>query len=184
MRYNALFCLLLWATVAKATPLDTVIARPGTASFIQGKAIQLLEDKNGSLSFQEVQSASFQENQRQVANLNVSRSTFWLRFSVKNLTPFDSVLLRIPYPTLDSVTCFYLRGDGTYSASEIGQSIPFYRRRFRTQDILFQIPLPRDSSSVIYLKVKSKGPILVPVYVGTTASILFELGRDSMIFGI
>lgn len=184
MKYCVLVCLVLWVGASKAADFDTVPILNGKSTLVKGQGIGILEDKNNSLQFQQVRYMPFEVNKREIPNLDLSKSTFWVRFQVQNKTKNDTLLVRVPYPILDSVTFYYPIGAQKVDSSIAGGLTPLYRRRFRTQDFIFQLPVKPDSVATVFLKIRSNGPMLVPIFVGPPAVVFLNFARDDMIFGI
>src|SRR5258708_37987533 len=67
-----------------------------------GQHVSILEDPAYHLNINSVKVApGFVLSNIEVPNLQLSKSDFWLRFSIKNQTSEDHLLLSLDYPTLD-----------------------------------------------------------------------------------
>src|ERR1700722_17925041 len=106
MKCSIAYCVLILSFLFHA-PLfaqDTVIyTHPGEDIQI-GSKVQILEDKNSNLTIDQVlQSKDFKSMGQEVPNLQISSSSFWVKFYVNNVTN-ERQALELEYPTIDSVT--------------------------------------------------------------------------------
>lgn len=185
MKCYLLFYFLIISVISQASDIDTVKITEEGSNFISYNNIEIFEDKTGQLPFSKVQSAHFTLNKNEVPNLGLSASTFWLRFYLINKTSENKLLLRISHPTLDEVTIYVVENGKQVVQEEIGENTQFFKRKIKTQDIVFELPTnTKNNTETVYLKIKSKGPILVPLFIGTTLAILKDISRSDMIFGI
>lgn len=185
MKYYLLFYFLMAPIISQAFYVDTVEVTQGESSFISYNNIEIFEDNTGQLPFSKVRSAPFTLNKNEVPNLGLSASTFWLRFHLINKTSENKLLLRISHPTLDKVTMYVVENNKQIMQEEISQNTLFFKRKIKTQDIVFEFPAnAKNNIQTVYLKIKSKGPILVPLFVGTPFVIFKNISRNDLIFGI
>jgi len=165
---------------------DSIIMFSDTAgSIVVGKKISVLEDKTNSLTFQEIQASNkFIPSEHDVLNLGISRSSFWLKFQIKNTTARKDLLLELAYPILDEVELYSVTSDNKFSMEKIGDQQFFSKRKYSHQNFLFDLNIPKDSTGNYFIKINSSEQILVPLSVGTTMFFLKSLLAQDTIFGI
>ena len=122
MRSRLLFSLLFFVfTVGGAALAQPVITYSDPTSNIQiGDRVQLLQDSTHSLEFSDILKAQFYDNKQKVANLEMTPSTIWAKFTIRNNTSRNKLVLEFPYPTSDSVSFYGGLANGQYSVIHTG----------------------------------------------------------------
>lgn len=153
-------------------------------SIIIGQHVSILEDATGKLSFVAAKASSgFVQSQAQVPNLQLSRSVFWLKFTIKNESPVEQLLLNVDYPTLHECQFYYPEGK-SYNVETLGDKNPFSQRKYKHQNFIFDINIHKDSSSTFYLKVQSNEQMVLPLVIGTPQMIAESTLKRDMLWGI
>ena len=149
-----------------------------------GKNVSILEDPTKHLDFNAARKSSgFVQSLTQVPNLQLSTSVFWLRFTIRNESLDNQLLLSLEYPTLD-VCEFYYPVKGTYNTEKLSDNNLFNKRKYKHQDFLFDVNIPRDSTATFYLKVQSNEQMVLPLVLGTPQKIAeTKLTRD-LLWGV
>ncbi|MDB5134164.1 MAG: zraS 2 [Mucilaginibacter sp.] len=148
-------------------------------NIVIGQKVSILEDPTKHLDFPSVRKSSgFIQSHTQVPNLQLSTSVFWLRFTVKNESSENRLLLSLEYPTLD-VCEFYFPVNGIYKTEKLSDTNSFEQRKYKHQDFLFDVKIPKDSVTTFYLKVQSNEEMVLPLVLGTPQKIAeTKLTRD------
>src|SRR5579863_3490382 len=180
-----LFFLLLYLQVLFAA--QAVAQAPVVFSgqnIIIGKSVSILEDSKNSYDLQTVIKAGiFNPSKIETPNLQLSKSSFWLKFSIRNESSSDRLMLELEYPTL--TTCdFYYPENGHYLVQKLSDTVQFSERKYRHQNFLFDISLPKDSTATYYLRVKSSEEMVLPLIVGTPAHMAESLLTANIFWGI
>ena len=130
---------------------------------------RILKDPAGKLTIDEVVlspwAGRFRPQGGSGNNLGATRSAFWIRLDLK----FSGVcpgryLLEVPYPPLDELTAYLPDGEGGMRVVETGDSKPFSQRDVENHDFVFQLPAGIEGRHHIFLRVASRGTIIVPLY--------------------
>ncbi len=180
---TSLIVLLLGICTASAQ-LPADISR-GRSTLVKSHQVVYFEDSSGTMDFGQVRgSAHFQPIKGLVPNFGISPSTYWLRFSVHNLTGQSALLIRVRNPLLDEVTLFQLTPDGGYRQTLMGKQYPLETRKYKSQSLVFDAPVARGETDTFYLRIRNRLQTNVPIYVGTDETILGNLNRDDLIFGV
>jgi len=136
-------------------------------NIVIGQSVSILEDPSKRLDIQSVRgSTGFTQSLTQVPNLKLSESAFWIRFSIKNESSDDHLLLSLEYPTLD-VCEFYYPVNGAYNSEKLSDKNNFSQRKYKHQDFMFDVTIPKDSTATFYLKVQSNEEMVLPLVLGT-----------------
>jgi len=148
-------------------------------NIVIGQKVSILEDPTKRLDFLSVRKSSgFIQSLTEVPNLQLSPSAFWLRFTVKNESAENQLLLSLEYPTLD-VCEFYYPVNGGYNAEKLSDTNSFNKRKYKHQDFLFDVKIPKDSVATFYLKVQSNEQMVLPLVLGTPQKVAeTKLTRD------
>jgi len=153
-------------------------------NIIIGKNVSILEDSKGSYDLQTARkSAAFVPSSIETPNLQLSRSAFWLRFSIHNTSSSDRLMLLLEYPTL-TICDFYYPENGRYQVQKLSDTLSFGQRKYRHQNFLFDISLPKDSTATYYLRVKSSEQMVLPLILGTPAHVAEYLLTANILWGI
>jgi hypothetical protein len=177
-----LFLGLLAFLTVKATAQSPVVF--SGQNIVIGKSVSILEDSKGSLDLQTVsKSGNFVPSASETPNLQLSKSAYWLRFSIRNKSSSDRLMLALEYPTLTGCD-FYYPENGQYKVEKLSDTANFRKRKYQHQDFLFDFKLPKDSAATYYLRVKSSEEMVLPLIVGTPAHVGESLLRANILWGI
>ena len=170
-RYRLIFCFVVVFPLLslKLIASDTLHIEKD-ADFIEiYKYISILEDSEDTFSINDIylnnDKYSFYLNQDPKLNFKYSRSTFWLRFSIKNDSPNRlNYILDITNPDLDYL-CFYeLLFDSVLRAIQTGELFDVDTREVLNRNFVFQLPLERGDIRTYFISVKNNGhPCSVPI---------------------
>jgi hypothetical protein len=167
---------------AKAAAQATVVF--SGQNIIIGKSVSILEDSKNIYDLQTVIKAhNFIPSAIETPNLQLSKSSFWLKFSIRNESPSDRLMLELDYPTL-TVCDFYYPENGHYLVQKLSDTAPFNQRKYQHQNFLFDARLSKDSTATYYLRVKSSEEMVLPLIVGTPAHVAESLLAANILWGI
>lgn len=152
------------------------------ANLVIGNHVSILEDPSNILSIKEaVDSDAFVPSEVPIPNFQLSKSDFWIRFSVKNQSDQEEILLALEYPMLS--TCeFYSMADG--HVQKLSYDEAFSKRKYKHQNFIFDINLAKGATSVYYLRVKSSEQIVLPLILGSAKTMAEKLVTNDLAWGI
>jgi len=175
--------LLLQIFFSVKTFSQTAVVFKGD-NLIIGNHVSILEDTLNHLSFQAASIASsYIPSKSEVPNLNLSNSYFWLKFSVKNMSPENHLLLSIEYPTLDMCE-FYSSYNNKYQVQKLTDTVPFNNRKYKHQNFIFDIYLPQNATGTFYLRVGSREQMILPLILGTPQKIAESILTHDLVWGV
>jgi two-component system NtrC family sensor kinase len=152
-------------------------------NLVIGKDVTILEDTSNRLGIEDVRkSTRFVPSKSPVPNLQLSKSNFWLRFTIKNQSPTNQMLLSLDYPTLD-ICEFYYPVNGVYKEEKLSDRNDFDKRKYKHQDFIFDITSKPDSAETYYLKVQSGQEMVLPILLGTPQKIAESKLTNDMLWG-
>ncbi len=111
-------------------------------------------------------------------NLGISRSTFWIKFQVRNLSANNHLLLKILHPNIEYISFYKMQNNKIVLVEETGIAYPYNHRRHDNQYFLFDIKLNKDEKGTFLLRLKTTGQLQVPLWTGSYNSVMKSLKKD------
>lgn len=152
---------------------------------IIGEYLYLLEDKDGTLTFDEVQeSQDFVYKGSAIPNLATSESYFWLKVNISNPKGHKETVLNLEAPILDELSFYYKDDNGEYTKIDGGEQLDFADRKYKEESFIFDLDIANDEVKTYYFKVHSGEQILLPMSVGVKQLTLESQNNKRVLFGI
>jgi signal transduction histidine kinase len=147
-----------------------------------GNQVSILEDKTNQLSLKEIAASDdFETSEVPIPNLQLSRSDFWIKFSIRNESDQEKLILALEYPML-SICEFYSISDGKVHSLSYNDN--FSNRKYKNQNFLFDIDLPKGTTETYFLRVKSSEQMVLPLIIGTPKLMAERLSGNDLVWGI
>ncbi len=183
--YCFLFLILQFVFVhAQTKKSDVIIYSDTHSSLLIGGSVSILEDKLDEFTFKEVViSKNFVNSNQTVPDLGISRSAFWIKAKITNSTNNERLLFELANPTIDEVELYILL-NGKVSVQKMGEYQPFHFRNYDYPSYVFDLVIPSEETVDIYLKIKSKEQISVPLKLGSQIVIMNSLSEKDLLFGL
>ena len=178
-----LACLLLctascWLTPTRGRADDAALLLDSAA--LSGRDLapfsDVLEDPTGALTLAELRAAGnaarFQRSHPADLGFGLTRSAFWLRFTLRvsgqASLPF---LLELGNPALDDVQLYAPTDAGSHELHRTGDHLPFDRREVAHRTYLFSL-YQAPGPATYYLRVQSTSALSVPLRVWSAQRLL------------
>ena len=181
--------LCLWPDVTRAT--SAVNLTDEHDSYRLGLHAWILKDKEGDLGIAEVSSSGFSgrfiASDEQVPNFGYTRSTFWLKFTLKNKTGRDSRwILEIGYPHIDDIRLYTPLPTGHFLERKTGSTAPYFtsKKEMTSRHFLFSLDFRKDEEKTCYVRVSSKDSLNVPLTLWTPRAFQGKENREQFYLGI
>ncbi|MBI1221953.1 MAG: GHKL domain-containing protein [Bacteroidetes bacterium] len=174
-----IFSVLLGTQSLWAQQPEVTISKPDEVIQIKNNC-SFFELKEDTLNFQQVKKLPFAPVKHDVPNFGISTSTFWLKVEVKNETKLSDFVLQVSQPILDYVSFYYERGDSVINLT-LGEYKVFSDRWYYDPSYMLPFEMQNGSSSTIYLKVKAKENVQVPMSIGSRQAML-ELAKKKDVY--
>lgn len=175
-------CLLLCIQAFGAEP---VVYSGTEAISSMGHAIEVLEDPENNLSFEQVrQSNQFKPTEQDVPNLQITTSTHWARFTIKNQSEAEDLLLNLAYPIIDTAWLYTPTANGNYEIIKLGESVRFDERKFDHQNFIYDLNIEPGTEKTYYLRLKSGEQIMLPISLGKPQDIFQSLSSFDLYNGL
>ncbi|MES9898774.1 MAG: 7TM diverse intracellular signaling domain-containing protein [Sedimenticola sp.] len=146
------------------------IVLDGRTNHIVGMHMDVLEDKNTTLSINAVTSAEHSGNfhpfRKQFANWGFTTSAYWYRTVIVN--PSDEpqdLILEQTTSWIDSIK-LYTSGSESgqeFSVVHVGDRLPFNQRPIKHHDFLLPITVEAGESLPIYIRIESRAAVITPL---------------------
>ena len=181
------------ATIGVARAESSLNVAHGLGGVPLGKRLQLLEDKSGKLTFDEVRASDvalrFRDSAVDAPSFGVTHSAYWIRLPVHNSSGTQRPwLLEVAYSQLDDVTIYVPGPDGNYRTRATGDFRPFNTRDIAFRTFVFSLRERAHSQSDYYLRVATSGAMNLPLVAWDSESFLahqpYDLGAAFFFYGI
>ncbi len=164
---------------------QTEYADPNLNQPINGNLLYLEDKANAFTLAQVVKSTNFKKVRSGVHNFGITNSAIWFKISVKNLTEYENLILQVNQPIIDQIDLFTRNPNtGKYTMVSMGEHNPFWLRKYKTPEYLFDVVVPKDSTVHFYLKVMCRENMQVPIFIGTRISTLNKSVMSNLASGI
>lgn len=186
--FISLICFFVLSNILIAgSPL--ILFSDTTVLSVIGNSIQILEDETNNLSVHQVfASKIFYPSTSQTPNLGVSNSSFWIKFELQNKSNYHNLLLELSAPLIDEATLYTYSPDSSFTVQKIDKSQSFFLRKYKHQNYIFDINVPKNQIRTFFMKIKSGKLIQLPITIGTPQltfeSIVFKDLLSGLYFGI
>ncbi len=179
-----LFCIVFKSTCVLSTPKPIIFTNT-TEPLRIGEYVSIFEDKNNTLSLNDVlKSVEFKQSTKDVPNLGVTKSCFWIKFSISNKSSSPNLLLEVAQPTISDISLYKLIKNNQYEEQNEGLFKSFYDRIYQNQNYLFNIDIPCGEIRTYYLKINSRDQVMLPIYIGSPKIIFESLTKKDLLFGL
>lgn len=149
-----------------------------------GKYLEIYTDKTNSLDINAVSKQTFSVPGENVPNLQITSHTHWVRFTVTNESDLREIMLEVEYPTIDDITLFALRPDGSYDSTRLGEFTSYHNRPVDHQNYIFPLYIAANTSRQYYLRVIAGEQVQLPMFIGTRDQVSEKNDYRDLIFGL
>lgn len=184
--FKKLFSVLFLMSLALITKSQTsIVFTPELSDQYIGRSVQIFSDASRNLSFAAVnnQPGLFSDHSQEVPNFGVSDANNWVKFSLKNQSGHEKLILNLAYPTIDNVDLYFVK-QGRIDSVHIAKTQAIKSRAYEHQYYLFDLPLKNGESGTVFLKLSSNKQILVPLTINTQTSIIPALTISDTLSGL
>ena len=123
------------------------------------------QDTTSTHSLQTVQQEEFTTAPEQIVSLGFTNSTVWVKVVLNTEALEDETVLMVTRPFLDSITVSYDLINKGHVEQSLGIMYPSTHNKLNHFLPTFEIPTRQLASPVLYLRVKSRWSMLIPITV-------------------
>ncbi|MDH5756153.1 MAG: sensor histidine kinase [Nitrospinota bacterium] len=191
MRIAFLLLLLLGVPIpAQATsPSPPVILSEDTDSYPLGAHMDILEDKGGALTFEDVTSpaylARFTPLGQEIPNLGISRSAFWLRVAIFNQSEIHQHMILQQFTSwIDQMDLYTVFGLGEVYSFHAGAEAPHGQRPIPGAHFLFPLDIRAGEEVVLFVRLVSDEPIQAPFTLWRPSALTVHIQGLNIYYGM
>jgi len=176
------YILIIFSMICtlNASAQDPVIFKG--ENLVIGNQVSILEDETNNLSLKEItDSDAFVKSKVPIPNLQLNHSDFWIKFSIRNESEQEELILALEYPML-SICEFYSISEG--KVNSLSYDKKFSLRKYKNQNFLFDINLAKGATETYYLRVKSSEQMVLPLIIGTPKLMSERLSGNDLVWGM
>lgn len=120
----------------------------------------------GEIDFETARLGDYHPFANDVPNLDIHKSSIWLRFKIQNRSHASALVLHIDNSTLDEAELFWFnKSTNDYDSILITKEQPLSERGKQTSEVLFRIDLEDTTPVEYFLRLDSDQPLILPVSV-------------------
>lgn len=179
---NRLLFLLLCLSLAFHAGSQTIVWDGSTGNVELGNKLKVLEDPAGSLSFEEVSSAAydnkFTPSDKTILNVGHTESVFWLKIPIDNRTD-SRPFLELMQACLPVCELYYKDENNQTVYIESGYKVPLPDKIVKDHFQVF--PLPTGKRDYYVRLVSNSGPIPVNLYSAKEFEI--KSNNEKLVYG-
>ncbi len=175
-----------WISPASAEPVRLA---PDLRHTAIGTRLEVLADDEGAWTIDNVIHPPLAERFARVTasrvNFGFTRAAYWLRLELDRPpgSPSDWYL-EIAYRGLDEVSLYVPGSDGQFSELDAGDHRPFTTRTVASRFPAFRLASLPDGTSTLFLRVRSSGPVVVPLDLWASDEFRQHLQTDHFELGV
>lgn len=148
---------------------STVNLTDKNKTVIIGKEVSYLEDKEGKLTIEQINSSDYQLKfiASDMATLNfgvMSESYYWVKINIKNTTTENEWVLELAFALFQNADWFMQNDNKIWQIYKDGYEIPEIERSMQNRYPAIRVFIPQNSFKTVYLKFKGNSlacPLMV-----------------------
>ncbi|MES2764888.1 MAG: 7TM diverse intracellular signaling domain-containing protein [Bacteroidota bacterium] len=188
-QFLKIFVFLLCCLPFKGAAQETAVLSDKAGKVVLGKHLEILEDKAGKLTIANVSSpensGKFLKSKEDVPGYGLTKSAFWVRFTVVNsLEESAEWLLELSYPVLDEAQLYTAQLDGSFKKVASGDKFPFSMRELKHRNIIFRLPLEKNTSNTYYMRLQTSGSVQIPLTLWSMQAFIAKDHEEQIVLGL
>ncbi len=190
-KYTLCFFLiqLFWFVPSIALCAPGIIIDENQKKISLGRNLEILEDRQGSLSFHDVikplQDKNFSLSQNEIPNYGFTESAYWIRFKLVNqLEKKQSVLIEQAYPHIDDIKLFILQNGKMTRSVHGGDMFPMQNNVIDYNNFITRVVLPPKSETTVYIRFQTESSMQLSINLWKPVALTEKVNREKFILGI
>ncbi|MFZ6655103.1 sensor histidine kinase [Undibacterium sp. TJN19] len=178
------FCIRALPVYATTLSLDGQ-----TGKFSLASQFQLLEDKGGQLTIQDILRPEIARQFKPLkGNLSASysKSAYWLRLDLQRASTSvgQQWLMEMTPVMLDDIRLYHSKVDGSMGMQQAGDRMAFSSLEIRHHFPVFLLNLPSTAPNVVYLRIQSTSSVFLRATLWTPQTFVEESNFISNMMGV
>jgi serine phosphatase RsbU (regulator of sigma subunit) len=158
---HLLLCLSLLFIQITIFAQQSVVLQDKNETVIIGREVSYLEDKNGKLTIEQINSPEYQAkfiiSDKPTLNFSpVSDSYYWIRLNIANKTTEKDWVLELASPFFE-FAYWYVQNQGSWQIQKDGFAIPEKDRPMYSRYPAISLNIIPNTMQTIYLKIRTSG---------------------------
>ncbi|MGL1891232.1 MAG: sensor domain-containing diguanylate cyclase [Spirochaetaceae bacterium] len=153
-----------------------------------GKFIEYYVDLTDELTiddFLEMNTVEFTRSEVDNLNFGFSQDVHWIKFNIKNSQITEQeILLEYQHPHMDNVDTFVVRNNKVVNLFHGGDFYAYDYREIDYQNLVYQIFIPPNSKSTIFMKFKTQGSMQIPIKLWYPIPFAEKINKEQLFLGI
>lgn len=181
-------CFVLPTFLFAKEPMPVLVQKEH-GNYELAKYMEILEDKEGKWTIEQLLSPSFehkfQSNESGVVNHGFTSSVYWIRMTFVNQDhPYKDWFLEVAYPMLDHIQFYLLDTDRLIYSQETGDNLPFKQRSVSHRNFIFNFPLSLQQVTTVYLRVQTQSSMQFPATLWSSVAFAEKINREQSALGL
>ena len=151
-----------------------------------GRFLYILEDPESKWTLADVSKEEldkkFTLSKQDIPSFGFTESTYWTRIKISNQSKKENWILEFGFPITSEIEVFLPTEKG-YETRTAGMIYPFNKREIPNRKFLFLIKLQTNTKTEIYLKVKNKATLQIPLKLWSYQKFYENDHNEQIIFG-
>ena len=150
-----------------------------------GSYIYTLIDKKSIYSYNDILfNNNFRLENKEIPVMDVTRGTVWAKFFIHNNTSDSIFYLDLQYSNISEVNLYRRFGNNLVLIDSTGNNIDIDTKSESNRDFIFKLSLNSRDTAELFLKIRSKHPILLPLFIKQESHINENINVENLIFGL
>lgn len=151
-----------------------------------GQYVYVFEDEQSNIPDSVIiqQNVFVREDKKIPVNPKISEGTLWLRFTIVNTLADSLFYLDLDYSNISELFLYRYINNKLNLLSHTGNSYNYYPRQTVKSGFAFPLKQAQGDTCVYYLKLNSKHPLLLPIFIRRGHELEELSGNENLIFGI
>jgi len=160
-----------------------------TNNKLLGKYIEVLEDKSGELTIEDILSVEMQKqfvpSEQEEPGFGFTSSAYWVKLTTNNSTDREiRWYLEIGYPLIDYIDLYIPDSSGRFTKKQTGDHLSFDSREVDYRNFIFHLTENPESQQTYYLRFKTSSSMNFPLNFWTQDTLLEKIAAEQIILGI
>ncbi len=166
-----------------------VVLQEDKQQYLLGLHLDILEDTDKKWTITEITSpeisSKFVPSRQEKPNFGFTDSAYWVRFHLKNEAEARMKwLLLFSYAHMDHISLYRPTPSGKHTQKKAGDLLPFSHKEIKHRYFLFNLPITKNRTHTYFLRIESKGPVQVPLYVLSQEAFLQQDRKEQIVLGL
>ena len=133
----------------------------------------------------DTKSPSWERSNEEILNLGISDAAYWVKTSIKSSIDRDRTLyIEVPFPLLDSIKVYFVKGKMVYKEYETGDILPFQSREIDHRNFVFPFDIGANETIDVYFRMDNQGSTILPMRLWSPKDFAERSGREGFGLGL